>query len=88
MLTPSERRHGEIRVFLSAQCLLLALGFLSGPALLARTRELASNPMVIAYIFKRNDLIQPGEIAARKTDAHQLCLRQSTGRPDRQRLHI
>jgi chitinase len=53
-------------VFLSTQCLLFILGFLSGPALLARTGAVAAKPVVVAYIFKRNDLIQPGEIAAEK----------------------
>jgi len=63
---PNKRWHGEIRVFLSTQCLLFILGFLSGPALLARTRAVVAKPAVVAYVFKRNDLIQPGEIAAEK----------------------
>lgn len=35
------------------------------PALLARSKAPAK-PEVIAYVFKRNDVIQPGEIAAQK----------------------
>jgi len=66
LLTPKERRHREIGALLSTQCLLFILGFLSGPALLARTKEAAAKPMVVAYVFKRNDLIHPGDIAAEK----------------------
>jgi chitinase len=55
--------HGTRR---SAYCLLFILGSFCTPALLARTKALPAKPDVIAYVFKRNDLIQPGEIAAQK----------------------
>jgi chitinase len=51
---------------LSTCCLLFILGSFCSPALLARTKALPAKPDVIAYVFKRNDLIQPGEIAAQK----------------------
>jgi chitinase len=47
-------------------CLFLALGLLCSPGLQARTKEASAKPEVAAYVFKRNDLIQPGEIAAGK----------------------
>jgi len=51
---------------LSAYCLLFILGSFCTPALLARSKDLPAKPAVIAYVFKRNDVIQPGEIAAQK----------------------
>ena len=51
---------------LSAYCLLVILSFFCTPAVLARGKHLLAKPEVIAYVFKRNDLIQPGEIAAQK----------------------
>jgi chitinase len=53
---------------LRAYCLLLILGSLCTPALLARSKDkdLPPKPAVIAYVFKRNDVIRPGEIAAQK----------------------
>src|SRR5450631_3838601 len=42
------------------------LGSYCTPALLARSKDLPAKPAVIAYVFKRNDVIQPGEIAAQK----------------------
>jgi len=51
---------------LSTYCLLFILASLCTPALLARSKPLPAKPEVIAYVFKRNDLIQLGEIAAQK----------------------
>ncbi len=51
---------------LSAYCLLFILGSFCAPALLASSKDLPARPEVIAYVFKRNELIQPGEIAAEK----------------------
>jgi chitinase len=51
---------------LSTYCLLFILGSFCTPALLARTETPPAKPDVIAYVFKRTDLIQPGEIAAQK----------------------
>jgi chitinase len=50
----------------TAPCLLLVLTLLCSPALFARTKQLPARPEVVAYVFKRDDLIQPGEIAAAK----------------------
>jgi len=50
---------------LSIYCLLFLLSSLCTPALLARSKAPAK-PEIIAYVFKRNDVIQPGEIAAQK----------------------
>lgn len=41
-------------------CLLLM------PAVFAHAKALPAKPAVVAYVFKRNDVIQPGEIAADK----------------------
>jgi chitinase len=51
---------------LSTYCLLFILGSFCTPAVLARSKDLPARPEVIAYVFKRNDIIQPGEIAAQK----------------------
>jgi len=51
---------------LSTYCLLFIFGSFCTPAVLARSKDLPARPEVIAYVFKRNDLIQPGEIAAQK----------------------
>jgi chitinase len=51
---------------LSASVLLLLLGCLCTPVLGARMESSPAKPEIIAYVFKRNDLIQPGEIAAEK----------------------
>lgn len=53
---------------LSAYCLICILASFCTPALLARSKEkdLPAKPEVIAYVFKRNDVIQPGEIAAQE----------------------
>jgi chitinase len=51
---------------LKACSLLFILCFLCSPALFARKKALPARPEVIAYVFKRNDVIQPGEIAAAK----------------------
>jgi len=51
---------------LSTYCLFSILGSFCTPAVLARSKDLPARPEVIAYVFKRNDLIQPGEIAAQK----------------------
>ncbi len=44
---------------------MFILGSLCYPPF-ARSKDLPARPEVIAYVFKRNDLIQPGEIAAHK----------------------
>jgi len=59
--------HGtRLSTCLSTYCLLFILGSSCPPALLARTKAQPAKPDVIAYVFKRNDLIQPGEVAAQK----------------------
>ncbi len=55
--------HGTSR---STYCLLSILVSFCTPVLLARSKDLPARPEVIAYVFKRDDLIQPGEIAAEK----------------------
>lgn len=47
-------------------CLLFVLGLIWSSRLFAQARSLPAKPAVVAYIFKRNDIIQPGEIAAAK----------------------
>lgn len=54
------------RTRLIAYCLLFILASFCTPTLLARSKDTPAKPEVIAYVFKRNDLIQPGEIAAQK----------------------
>jgi len=51
---------------LSASLFVLILGCFCTPGLCARLESSPAQPEVIAYVFKRNDLIQPGEIAAEK----------------------
>jgi chitinase len=46
------------------RCLLVLL--LLAPALFARAKISSTKPVVVAYVFKRDVLIQPGEIAADK----------------------
>jgi chitinase len=46
--------------------LLFMVGSFCAPGVFARSQDLPARPEVIAYVFKRNDLIQPGEIAAGK----------------------
>ncbi len=55
--------HG---ISLRTYCLLFILDSFCAPALLARSKDLPARPEVIGYVFKRDDLIQPGEIAAEK----------------------
>lgn len=51
---------------LSPYCVLFLVGSFCTPALHARAKAAPAKPEVIAYVFQRNDLIQPGEIAAQK----------------------
>jgi chitinase len=46
-------------------CILLAVGLVCSPALFAASKK-PSQPVVIAYVFPQNSVIQPGEIAAQK----------------------
>jgi chitinase len=62
---------GESQRILIGQSLRVVLPLLifcvcCAPILLARSRREPAKPEVIAYVFKRNDVIQPGEIAAEK----------------------
>ncbi len=57
--------HG---ISLRTYCLLFILDSFCAPALLARSKDLPARPEVIGYVFKRDDLIQPGEIAANFSD--------------------
>jgi chitinase len=76
VLTSNKKCSGKVsvkrcaRVFhtlcLRTHFLLIILGFSCSPALLARIRTSSAKPAVVAYIFKRDDLIQPWEIAAEK----------------------
>jgi len=48
-------------------CLLwLMLAFAGLPALFAATSPAVAQPLIVAYVFPENSIIQPGEIAARK----------------------
>ena len=49
-----------------ALCLLFILASFCSPTVFAHDKRPPSKPEVVAYVFKRNDVIQPGEIAAGK----------------------
>ena len=51
---------------LSTYCVLFILGSFCTPAIVARTKASPAKPEIIAYVFKRDDLIQPREIAPQK----------------------
>src|SRR5215467_4872312 len=53
-------------LYLLLFCLVFVLACFWALPLLARTPHQPAKPEVIAYVFKRNDIIQPGEIAAEK----------------------
>lgn len=50
----------------SVQWLLLISGLSCSTFLLAGTTAQTPKPVIVAYVFQRNDLIQPGQIAAQK----------------------
>ena len=50
----------------SIQWLLLISGLPFSTVLLAGTSAQTPKPVIVAYVFQRNDLIQPGQIAAQK----------------------
>ena len=54
------------RILLSIQRLFLISGLFCSPILLAGTTAQTPKPVIVAYVFQRNDLIQPGQIAAQK----------------------
>lgn len=76
MLTPNKQCNAEIpiteRVLLARGvrlgllCLAFLLGLTCSTRLFAHTGASSERPAVVAYVFKRNDIIKPGEIAAEK----------------------
>jgi len=58
-------KNSRFQTFGRALALLLLCPLFT-PTAWARTKQPATKPEVIAYVFKRNDVIQPGEIAANK----------------------
>ena len=50
----------------SGMSLLLILSYFCTPVVCARMKASPAKLEIIAYVFKRNDLLQPGEIAAEK----------------------
>ena len=54
------------RILLSIQRLFLISGLFCSPILLAGTTAQTPKPVIVAYVFQRNDLIQPGQITAQK----------------------
>lgn len=45
---------------------VVAIIFLFSPAVLAATKQTTQKPLIIAYVFTRNSIIQPGQIDANK----------------------
>jgi chitinase len=54
------------RIRLSIQWLLLLCGLSYSPVSFAGTTAQTSKPVIVAYVFQQNNLIQPGQIAAQK----------------------